>query len=172
MRRGVVMDAGSQRAGRPPRGTSRQRAGGQPTPSRRASPLAGRQPADTVSVMDSAALIGGQPNPGGSVCRLGSPLVSDHTVPVPSVLIVDDHAGFRARARRMLESEGWHVAGEAADGASAVQAAAELQPDVILLDVHLPDASGLDVAGELVASAGSCAVVLTSSRDASDYAEA
>jgi len=43
------------------------------------------------------------------------------------VLIVDDHAGFRARARRMLEAEGWDIAGEAADGASAVRAASELK---------------------------------------------
>jgi DNA-binding NarL/FixJ family response regulator len=87
---------------------------------------------------------------------------------VPSVLIVDDHAGFRLRARRLLEAEGWDVVGEAGNGAEAVRAAADLQPEVVLLDVHLPDANGLDVAGEL---SGDTFVVLTSSRDASDFAD-
>ena len=71
----------------------------------------------------------------------------------------------------MLEAEGWDIAGEAVDGASAVRAAAELKPDVVLLDVHLPDISGLTVARRLADGDGGPAVVLTSSRDASDYAE-
>jgi DNA-binding NarL/FixJ family response regulator len=81
---------------------------------------------------------------------------------------VDDHTGFRSRARRLLEAEGWQVVGEAADGAEALRAAADLQPEVVLLDVHLPDTSGLAVAGEL---RGGPAVVLTSSRDACDFAD-
>src|SRR3954471_16848307 len=91
---------------------------------------------------------------------------------VPSVLIGDDHAGFRARARRMLEAEGWQVAGEADDGASALVAARDLAPEVVLLDVHLPDASGLAVAGDLTAAPSAPAVVLTSSRDACEFEEA
>ena len=55
-----------------------------------------------------------------------------------SVLIVDDHARFRARARRLLEAEGYAIVGEAQDGASGLAAAEELRPDVVLLDVHLP----------------------------------
>lgn len=82
---------------------------------------------------------------------------------MPSVLIVDDHAGFRATARRLLEAEGYTVVGEAADGAAAVAAVAALAPDVVLLDVALPDASGFDVARRLAAP-----VVLTSSRDWAD----
>jgi DNA-binding NarL/FixJ family response regulator len=79
------------------------------------------------------------------------------------ILIVDDHAGFRASARRMLEAGGFEVVGEAADGAAAVEAAADLTPEVVLLDVQLPDASGIDLAGRLSANGGT-AVILTSSR--------
>ena len=81
------------------------------------------------------------------------------------ILIVDDHAGFRASARRMLEAGGFDVIGEAGDGASAVDAARDLAPDVVLLDVQLPDVSGIDLAGRLSVNGG-LAVVLTSSRPA------
>jgi DNA-binding NarL/FixJ family response regulator len=63
-----------------------------------------------------------------------------------TVLIADDHPGFRDTARRMLERDGFAVVGEAADGASGLTLARELDPDVILLDVALPDGSGFDVA--------------------------
>lgn len=88
----------------------------------------------------------------------------------PRALVVDDHPGFRATARRLLESEGWTVVGEAADGRSAVTAAATLRPDLVLLDIGLPDANGFDVAERLVA-AGPVDVVLVSSRDRSAYGE-
>jgi DNA-binding NarL/FixJ family response regulator len=91
------------------------------------------------------------------------------TIPgVTTVLIVDDHLSFRATARTFLESEGFTVVGEAADGASAIEAAEALRPDVVLLDVHLPDIDGFEVAAKLRAGAGP-AVVMTSSRDAFDY---
>ena len=80
-----------------------------------------------------------------------------------TVLIVDDHAAFRSRARRALELDGYEVVGEAADGASGIAAAARLQPALVLLDVGLPDASGFAVA-EAIAGDGT-AVVLTSTRD-------
>jgi DNA-binding NarL/FixJ family response regulator len=85
-----------------------------------------------------------------------------------TVLIVDDHAGFRASARRMLEAGGFEVAGEAADGAAALRANIELRPDIVLLDVQLPDSDGLELATELSANGGGPAVVLTSSRDADE----
>jgi DNA-binding NarL/FixJ family response regulator len=84
-----------------------------------------------------------------------------------TVVIVDDHAPFRAAARRLLEREGFEVVGEAGDGASGVQLARELGPDLVLLDVVLPDLTGFDVADEL--AGGHARVVLVSSRDRADF---
>jgi CheY-like chemotaxis protein len=85
------------------------------------------------------------------------------------VLIVDDHPAFRAAARRLLELEGYDVVGEAEDGLSALAAARTLRPDFILLDVQLPDLDGFEVAQQLSGDEDPPAVVLTSSRDRSDY---
>jgi DNA-binding NarL/FixJ family response regulator len=85
-----------------------------------------------------------------------------------SVLIVDDHADFRAFARSLLEADGFDVAGEAEDGESAVAAAEELRPDVVLLDINLPTFDGFEVARRVTGGEGP-KVVLTSSRPASDY---
>jgi DNA-binding NarL/FixJ family response regulator len=87
----------------------------------------------------------------------------------PRVLIVDDHAGFRSMARRLLQAGGYDVVGEAADGSSAMQAARQLLPDLVLLDIQLPDVDGCEVARWLAAEANPPAVVLISSRDAEDY---
>jgi DNA-binding NarL/FixJ family response regulator len=86
-----------------------------------------------------------------------------------TVLIVDDHADFRRLVRRMLEADGYEVVGEAEDGRSALAASARLRPDVVLLDVQLPDLDGFEVA-EGMADRNGPAVVLTSTRDAADYA--
>jgi DNA-binding NarL/FixJ family response regulator len=85
------------------------------------------------------------------------------------VLIVDDHASFRRLAARMLRESGFDVIGEAADAASALDAARALEPDVVLLDVVLPDRSGLSVAAELARGTTRPRVVLTSSRSRSDF---
>jgi DNA-binding NarL/FixJ family response regulator len=92
------------------------------------------------------------------------------TPSVPRVLIVDDHARFRALARRTLQADGYEVVGEAPDGAAALAAVAALHPDLVLLDVGLPDVSGLDLARALTAGGGPD-VVLVSTRDAEDYAQ-
>ena len=86
-----------------------------------------------------------------------------------TVLIVDDHPSFRTSARRMLETDGYEVVGEAADGASAIDAVRELRPDVVLLDIRLPDLDGFQVAEQLAANGVAPAVVLTSSRDRLDF---
>jgi DNA-binding NarL/FixJ family response regulator len=80
------------------------------------------------------------------------------------ILIVDDHAGFRASARRMLELEGFRVVGEAATGAEAVAAVREHVPDIALVDVGLPDCDGRDLARELNGDPR-LEVLLISSRD-------
>jgi len=87
-----------------------------------------------------------------------------------TVLIVDDHAGFRECLRTLLEEEDFVVVGEAQDGLSAIEAARELAPDAIILDVQLPDLNGFEVVERLGAD-GSPAVVLVSTRDASDYGD-
>ena len=87
------------------------------------------------------------------------------------VLIVDDHPTFRSFARELLESEGFEVIGEAADGTSAVELAIALRPELILLDVQLPDISGFEVAERLRAEGVPAPVVLTSSRDATSYGD-
>jgi DNA-binding NarL/FixJ family response regulator len=86
-----------------------------------------------------------------------------------TVLIVDDHPSFRASARTLLEAEGYEVVGEAENGAQAVAAAEALHPDLVLLDVQLPDFDGFQVADRLRKLADPPAVVLTSSRDGADY---
>jgi DNA-binding NarL/FixJ family response regulator len=87
----------------------------------------------------------------------------------PTVLIVDDHAAFRASARALLQAEGFDVVGEAADGAEAMEAVAALQPEIVLLDIQLPDLDGLTVAEQLAGAPDAPAVVLISSRDAAAY---
>ena len=86
-----------------------------------------------------------------------------------TVLIVDDHAGFRSWTRSLLETEGFLVIGETADGASALTAARDLRPDLVLLDVMLPDTTGFEVAERLAALMPAPSVVLVSSREASDF---
>lgn len=86
-----------------------------------------------------------------------------------TVLIVDDHAGFRSFARALLEAEGFEVVGEAGDGASALGLAQALAPELVLLDVALPDMDGFAVCEALLQDGQGPAVVLTSSRDVSAY---
>ena len=89
-----------------------------------------------------------------------------------TVLIVDDHPSFRSSAHALLAAEGFDVVGQAADGASALEAVDRLHPDVVLLDVQLPDIDGFEVTRRLtLLDGGGPKVVLVSSRELSDYGE-
>lgn len=85
-------------------------------------------------------------------------------MPGRRVLIVDDHATFRAFARLLLARAGYEVVGEAADLAAARERIAALEPDLVLLDLQLPDGDGLTLGPDLRPR-----VVLVSSRAAEDY---
>ena len=87
----------------------------------------------------------------------------------PTLLIVDDHDEFRTFASAMLAAEGFAVVGEAVDGASAIRAVRDLAPEVVLLDVVLPDMDGFTVCATLALAERPPAVIMTSSRDASSF---
>lgn len=86
-----------------------------------------------------------------------------------TILIIDDDARFRTQARDLLEADGFVVIGEAIDGASGLEAARSLRPDLVLLDVGLPGLDGFEVARVLATDGPPPLVVLTSSRDARAY---
>ena len=86
-----------------------------------------------------------------------------------SILIVDDHPAFRSAARRILEGAGFRVVGEAGDGASALEAVERLRPEVVLLDVQLPDMDGIEVTRRLASRPRMPVVVLTSMREKEVY---
>src|SRR4051812_28209943 len=85
------------------------------------------------------------------------------------ILIVDDYGPFRTSARLLLDGAQFQVVGEAVDGASALAAVDTLQPDIVLLDVRLPDMDGFEIARRLAARPHPPAVVLISSRDTADF---
>ena len=89
--------------------------------------------------------------------------------PRPTLLIVDDHAGFRRQVRTVLEDEGYDVVGEAPDGESAIRLVADLSPDVVLLDVVLPGLDGFETCERLAPGGVGPAVVLTSTYDPSAF---
>ena len=86
-----------------------------------------------------------------------------------TILIVDDHLSFRATARTLLESEGFEVVGEAGDGSEALDSVVRLRPDVVLLDVQLPDMDGFEIAAQLGTNGNRPQIILTSSRDAAEF---
>jgi DNA-binding NarL/FixJ family response regulator len=86
-----------------------------------------------------------------------------------TAVIVDDHADFRAQAVELLEAAGYEVVASCSDGRAALVAVAALRPDVVLLDVQLPDIDGFRVLARLVALTDRPVVVLISTREAADY---
>ena len=93
------------------------------------------------------------------------------SVMVRSVLVIDDHAGFRRGVRLLLEQGPFSVVGEAGDAMSGLLAARQLRPDVVLLDIVLPDSDGFTILGALLATPDPPSVVLMSTRDESDYGD-
>ena len=88
---------------------------------------------------------------------------------VRNVVVVDDHAAFRKLAKKLLEQIGYRVVGEAATGTGALAEVRRLRPDLVLLDIQLPDLDGFDVAARLMSVAPSPTVLLVSTREAKDY---
>ncbi len=86
-----------------------------------------------------------------------------------TAVIVDDHAPFRAQAARLVEAAGYEVVASCGDGRSALAAISELRPDLVLLDVQLPDTDGFQLMAQLDGSLDLPTVVLVSSREAADY---
>jgi DNA-binding NarL/FixJ family response regulator len=85
------------------------------------------------------------------------------------IVIIDDDPSFLATVRALLEAEGFDVAGEALNGLDGVAAATELAPDLVLVDVNLPDIDGFEVVARLAEDEGAPPVVLTSIRAANDF---
>ncbi|MCF2528201.1 response regulator [Yinghuangia soli] len=88
-----------------------------------------------------------------------------------TVVLVDDHDGFRRLATRLLTSWGYRVVGEAADGPGAVEAARRLRPDLVLLDVQLPGFDGFTAAGRIREDDAGVGIVLISGRASEDYGD-
>jgi DNA-binding NarL/FixJ family response regulator len=86
------------------------------------------------------------------------------------VLIVDDAQAFRRAATLVIQATaGFEVAGEAVDGEASVLAAADLRPDLVLMDVNLPGIDGMEATRRIRAALPQTAVVLLSSREAGEF---
>ena len=93
----------------------------------------------------------------------------DHQRMARTVVIVDDHADFRAQATELLEAAGYEVVGSCPDGRSALNAISALRPDVVLLDIQLPDIDGFELIAQVDILSEGPTVVLISTREAADY---
>jgi DNA-binding NarL/FixJ family response regulator len=86
------------------------------------------------------------------------------------VLVADDHMIVRTGIRHVLESEpGFEVVGEAANGTEALSLTAQLRPDVVVLDISMPDVSGLELAARLRSTGGGTRVLILSMHNNAEY---
>lgn len=99
----------------------------------------------------------------------GSRTPWQHRRMAPTAVIVDDHAGFRAQAAHLLRAAGYEVVGCCPDGGSAIAAIEETRPDLVLLDVQLPDIDGFRVVVHVKELDADLAIVLISTREEADY---
>jgi DNA-binding NarL/FixJ family response regulator len=85
---------------------------------------------------------------------------------VVGVMVVDDQPPFRRAARAVIEAtEGFEAVGDAESGAQALHHADQLKPDLVLIDVHMPEMDGLETARRLTESHPGCVVVLVALND-------
>jgi DNA-binding NarL/FixJ family response regulator len=87
----------------------------------------------------------------------------------PRVVIADDQALVRTGFRMILTSGGIDVVGEAADGVEAVAAVRELRPDVVLMDIRMPNMDGLEATRRVLAQAPGCRVIMLTTFDLDRY---
>lgn len=88
------------------------------------------------------------------------------------VLIVDDQLPFREASRMVVEmTDGFEVAGEAANGEEAVELAADLRPDLVLMDVQMPGIDGLDATRRIMSSDDPPHVLVMSTHESGSYEE-
>ncbi len=99
----------------------------------------------------------------GRACQAGE-VARSH-----SVLVVDDQLPFRSAAKAVLRRmEGFELVGEAASGREAVELAGRLHPDLVLMDINMPEMNGIEAARQITAGHPDVIVILCSTYDASD----
>jgi DNA-binding NarL/FixJ family response regulator len=98
-----------------------------------------------------------------------NPPATTGTASIPRVLVADDQALIRTGFRMILTARGINVVGESADGIEAVAAVRRLLPDVVLMDVRMPNMDGLEATRQILAQAPDCRVIMLTTFDLDRY---